>query len=155
MKSTTDILRSHYGHIRGRIAKKLRRQSMIKHGKLCCQRCLQEVNLAQGPRVRNCELHHVKQLKNHGRYGSDLGCLKQLLNQAGNLAMLCHLCHREFHDLYEDYEGLGDVKSFELFMQRPPSQDYVKGYLLRMEQKNQRRLVRQQKQAEQLMAHAG
>jgi hypothetical protein len=58
--------------------------------------------------------------------------------------MLCHLCHREFHDLYEDQGGLGDAESFELFMQQPPSEDYVKGYLLRQERKRQRRLARQQ-----------
>ena len=150
MKSTADILRSHYSHIRGRLAKQLRRQSMIKHGKLCCQRCLHEFSYGQGPQYQRCELHHVRQIKNHGRYGSDLECLKRLLNQAGNLVMLCHLCHREFHDLYEDRQGLGDLESFELFMQQPPSQDYVKGYLLRMERKRQRRQVREQKQAERL-----
>ena len=152
MKSTAHILRNHFGHIRGRLAKQLRRQSMIKHGALCCQKCLHRFSFGQGPQYRKCELHHVRQLKNHDQYGSDAESLKQALNQSSNLVMLCHLCHREFHDLYE---SLGDVEGFELFMQAPPSEDYVKGYLLRQEKKRQRRLARQQKKAAQPASVAG
>lgn len=119
---------------------------MQKHGKICCQKCKDQFS-PQDPQdsskylnpLKKCELHHLKQLKNHSHFGSDLEQLKKLLNQPSNLIMLCSLCHREFHDLYEDKESASkDEECFEAFMKSPASGDYLQGYLLRQKQKKQR-----------------
>ena len=97
-------LRKNFQSKRGGIAKVLRRQSMQKHGMNCCQKCKHK--FAEDPKqeqlYKKCELHHVKQLKHFSFYGDSFNELKALLNQPSNLVQLCFLCHKEFHDLYEE-----------------------------------------------------
>lgn len=142
MNPIASQLRKHFQSKRGSLAKALRRQSMQKHGMNCCQKCLykfQEDQSLENP-LYKCELHHLKQLKHFSLYGSNLSELKAMLNQPSNLIMLCHLCHREFHDLYEDkLDPAQDLAKFHEFMANPSSGDYLKGYLERQRQKKIKR----------------
>lgn len=166
MNPTCTALRSHFGKIKKGIEKSLHQQSMKQHGKICCQKCLDEFS-PQDPQdpsrslnpLKRQELHHIKQLKNHSHFSDDLGQLKRLLNQPSNLAMLCKLCHSEFHDLYEDKESISkDQECFDLFMSSPASGDYLKGYLERQKLKKRRQhecmRKHRQKNAERALARA-
>lgn len=143
-------LRKNFQTRRGSLAKALRRESMQLHGMNCCQKCKHKFHedKEQEQKLRRCELHHIKQLKHFSFYGSSFEELKQKLNQPSNLVQLCFLCHKEFHDLYEDkLDPAQDLANFHEFMANPNSGDYLKGYMERLKLKKQRRKEAMRKHA--------